>query len=380
MTRKKSSSCDPPHLHDAVERYMKAMFSDVSRLRKQKVIGRGSVGFVSAKTEEIIVEIGQRLKGPTAFRDLNDLAQFLSDSLLLALLGATEPEKLDVSNLAVQIMRRLASPLQIFSFHAPLNLAGDLSFNFEIGGEHELKIAYGDAEGSMVLSGQVEAATEPSAIMSIEDLVAALLGICQALDLCIVTAPLPGSRHNVSVVITPHDVEVPSELSADVSAGIGGTVFRLPAKLTDLEHRHIKDGQVEKGLERHIRQLSRVLVSNDDHAIKLRHAAALLLKASVTRDIELALTYAFMCLEGLLLEATATDNVLSRLVEAVTYRIGTSPKHRAEVRRELKELYNLRSRYVHTGRAGISALTNVRRHSVTIADCVLAQEIQDFRP
>jgi len=90
--------------------------------------------------------------------------------------------------------------------------------------------------------------------------------------------------------------------AAEASGGIIGAGFRIPQRLTDLEHRLVTAGQPEKGLDRYLRQLSRVMGSTDDRATELRHAAALLLRASVSRDLELSLTYCFMCLEALLLE------------------------------------------------------------------------------
>jgi hypothetical protein len=155
-------------------------------------------------------------------------------------------------------------------------------------------------------------------------------------------------------------------------------LFRVPPKLNDLELKHTEAGQIEKVLERQVRQLRRVMGSADDHAKKLQRAAALLLKASVTRDIELAITYAFTCLEGILLEATKTENVLSRLAEAVAYRIGTSPKHRTELRQELRHLYDVRSRYVHTGTPGVARLIDVRRRCLMIVTEVLGREIWDL--
>src|SRR5437660_2496845 len=103
MTRKKSAQCTSPRLQDAVERYIEAMFSDLSHLRE--ILNNPAIAFLSSQTEEILIEIGQQLKGSTAFRDLNDLAQFLMDSFLAAVQGATEPEKQDLSRLAAQITR-----------------------------------------------------------------------------------------------------------------------------------------------------------------------------------------------------------------------------------------------------------------------------------
>jgi Apea-like HEPN len=165
--------------------------------------------------------------------------------------------------------------------------------------------------------------------------------------------------------------------AAEASGGIIGAGFRIPQRLTDLEHRLVTAGQPEKGLDRYLRQLSRVMGSTDDRATELRHAAALLLRASVSRDLELSLTYCFMCLEALLLEPNTTEYVLGRLVETVAYSIGTSAADRTQLRRDLKELYTLRSRYVHTGQVAGSVWTRPREQCLEIVSRVLQREIAD---
>src|SRR6185503_20017445 len=62
-----------------------------------------------------------------------------------------------------------------------------------------------------------------------------------------------------------------------------------------------------------------------------------------------AVTNAFACLEAVLLEHSQSDNLVARLREAVAYRIGTSPGDRKRLRRQISELYDHRSKFVHTG-------------------------------
>jgi hypothetical protein len=132
-----------------------------------------------------------------------------------------------------------------------------------------------------------------------------------------------------------------------------------------------------RDLERNAGYLSQVVASAEDRAFELRRAGVLLLRASVSADLGLALTYGFMCLEAILLERSTMDNVLSRLVEAVAYRVGTSPAHRTQLRREVKQLYEIRSRYVHTGDAGASAWLRPRERCLEIAANVLQREIKE---
>jgi hypothetical protein len=155
------------------------MLSDIHQIVRlgEAVKGTPWANFLSTNTENILIEIGHELKESTAFRDLYDLAQFLWDSFTDAL-TSSEQEKLDVSRIAAQIIERLGSPLRRFSFQVPLSPHSDLRFSLEIGGEHALKIECvgADMNDAMLVSGQVDAATEPSAIVAVEDLVAALLG------------------------------------------------------------------------------------------------------------------------------------------------------------------------------------------------------------
>ncbi len=168
-----------------------------------------------------------------------------------------------------------------------------------------------------------------------------------ALDLCSLLSPLPGSSPSVCLELSPNDALIPTQLRNTVSAGVSGAVFRVPESLTDLERRHVQTGNIGRGLERQLRQFCRLMTSTEDRAQELRHATALLLCAGVSTDIGLALTYCFMCLEGMLLDQAASENILSRLIEAVAYRIGASAADRAKLRREVKELYNIRGKLIN---------------------------------
>jgi len=248
-----------------------------------------------------------------------------------------------------------------------------------LGGQNDLTIESSEREGqvALILSGQVNAPTEPAAIAVVEQTLETVLGLCLALDFCIMLRPLPGLNPSLSIEITPHGKNIPTSLGTVVSAGISSAVFRVPESLTELERRHIDAGNFDRGLERYTRHLVRLMASTEDRAKELRQAATFFLRAAVLTDLGLALTYCFLCLEAVLLEPTTKDNILSRLVEAIAYRIGTSVTHRAKLRREVKELYDLRSRYVHTGETGVSAWTRPRERCLEIVNRVLLREIED---
>jgi hypothetical protein len=316
---------------------------------------------LSEEAEAGILEIGRQLPAPSPFRGPADLVQFLYDSLVSIIRTAPDGPP-NAAQVAALLIERLADPLKRFRFRAPLTLRGHLSWSGAIGGPHELALEALERDGEimMMASGTVEAPTEPTALVTIEEILQTVLGLALALDLCSMLAPLPGAAPSVSLEIAPYDAAIPSRLSGEVSAGISGALFRVPQSLTELERHHIRAGDIERGLGRHVRFLSWLMGSTEPRALELRSAGALLLRASISADLGLALTYCFMCLEGVLLDRSTTDNVLGRLVEAIAYRIGTSSDHRAELRREVKDLYNLRSRYVHTGDAGVAAWTRPR--------------------
>jgi hypothetical protein len=340
--------------------------------------GNPSIDILSDGAEAAVIEIGRHLgvlgqhfRGPTP------LIQFLSDSLADVALRSGPP--FDAEGITTTLLERLASPLQPFRFRAPLFQRSELSVSIPIGGLNELSLeSAGDSQTSIAMSGVVHAPTEPAAIFAIEDIAETILGISIALDLCVIMAPLPGTSPNFSLLeIAPHDPGIPVQLRSDVAAGIAGTVFRVPASLSQLERHQMKAGDFDGGFQRHLRSLEHVMTATDDRAVELQRAGSLLLRASVAGDVGLAMTYGFMSLEGLLLERSSTDNVQARLAEAVAYRLGTSKAERVELRKEVRELYDIRSKYVHTGQAGLEGWKRADKRCFGIVARVLQLEIEE---
>lgn len=103
----------------------------------------------------------------------------------------------------------------------------------------------------------------------------------------------------------------------------------------------------------------------------------ILLSAGVSTDVRLTLTYCFMCLEGVLLDPTEKEDTTSRLVEAVAaYCIGASAAERSKLRREVKDLYKIRSLSVHTGNVGSYAWHRPRERALDLVSRVLRREIE----
>jgi len=368
-------------LEAAVCRWVETVLSgspEGTNIHLKKTPDLHAVSVLSEGVEAATLEIGRQLPAPSHFRRLADLAQFLSDSLLNII--RTPPDgPPNAAQIAARLIERLANPLERFRFRAPLTLRGQLSLAGAFGGPHELALEALERDGNIMImaSGTVEASTEPAAIVTIEEILQTVLGLALALDLCSMFAPLPGAGPSVSLEIKPHNAAIPSRLSGEASAGISGAVFRVPPSLTELERHQILAGNIEGGLGRHVGLLSGVIGSIDPRALELRSAGALLLRASVSTDLGLALTYCFMCLEGTLLDRTEADTVLARLFEAIAHQIGTSRDHRDKLRREVKDLYKIRSSYVHTGDAGPAAWTRPRERCLDIVCRVLQRAIKE---
>jgi hypothetical protein len=90
-------------------------------------------------------------------------------------------------------------------------------------------------------------------------------------------------------------------------------------------------------------------------------------------DYGVAVSLAFSVIEGLLLDPESKADVGARLAEAVAHTIGTSAEHRDKLRKSVKELYDRRSRFVHTGR--VWEASNARESTLGLMNAVLKREI-----
>lgn len=372
-----SRASKPAALERALQRWIEAILSrEPARLSSEFSAGLHAVQVLRADEEDHVLDIGHHLPDHAPFRGPGDLVQFLYDELA-SILKSLPPADIEPHRIVTDLIHRLENPLRRFDFTAPLALRGAASLSGLIGGPNQLNFESIEHESGVktLLSGTVEAPTEPMAIIAVEEVVEATLGLCLALDLCLMLTPLPGSSATLFLNISPHDDRIPSRLGGLVSAAISGAVLRDPSRPGDAGGTDPNLAQAE--LDGAAAALAHVLGSTAPRALELRRVGAFLLRASVSADTGLALTYGFMCLEGTLLERTTTDNVQSRLVEAVAYRIGRSAADRARIRREVKELYDIRSRYVHTGDPGRLAWTSPRERCLEIVSNVLRREVAE---
>jgi hypothetical protein len=343
------------------------------------VVGTPDVRILSSATEATVLEIGRNL-GATSFAGPSDLAEFLYDSLG-RYLHASGSLPFDPTRYTTELLRQLRHPIQRFRFRAPLALRGELALAGPLEGSNELSLTYAEADNQFAISisGVVESPTESAAVAAIGDIVESILGASLVLDLCSMMAPRRGTGMGLCIEeIEPHDAEFPTQLSDSAAAGVAAAYFRVPESLSEIEHRHMEKGNVSEGLARQSRALRCLLASSDSRALELRHAAMLYLRAGLAADIGMSLTYCFMCLEAILLERSAKDNVLGRLMEAVAYRIGRGADDRTEIRREVKKLYDVRSQYVHAGRAGAQPWDMPRERCLDLVVRVLQREFGDL--
>jgi hypothetical protein len=75
-----------------------------------------------------------------------------------------------------------------------------------------------------------------------------------------------------------------------------------------------------------------------------------------------------------LLDQESKADVQARLVEAVAFSLGTGVEGRTALRKDLKQLYQDRSRFVHTGRA--AERSGMRANCEDLTRRVLRHELQ----
>jgi hypothetical protein len=88
--------------------------------------------------------------------------------------------------------------------------------------------------------------------------------------------------------------------------------------------------------------------------------------------------FAFMCLEGLLLEHSRTESLMAQLTEAVAYRLGGTPSERNQLRKVVERAYKQRSAYVHTGIMGPGAADpSIRDYAAAVLRRELYGSVQE---
>lgn len=155
-------------------------------------------------------------------------------------------------------------------------------------------------------------------------------------------------------------------------------MFGVPDDLDDVKKERAKKDGLTEALSPTLRRIAHMITSTDVGATALRSAAILYVDAVTTTDAGRSVVFALMALEAVLLERSVSDTILARLKEAVAYRLGSSPDSRAQLRKQVGRLYELRSSFVHTGE--VQATEDQRRHCLDLVRAVLKREIDDLSP
>lgn len=236
------------------------------------------------------------------------------------------------------------------------------------------------------LSGVVNAIHEQHAARQIEADVKSVLGVLLSMR---IAEPLPVPVYDIPLITFPSwpallsaEADLKPAIAFPLDAMVGGLTSRIkfatPSDLNELERKRIGSGEdATSSLERRLRGLVNLLTDDTERHMELRSAAGLLFDAFAAPEPGKAIALAFMSMEAVLLDAKTKESIVARLSEAVAYRLGTSARQRAEIRKRVSKLYEARSGFVHTGRVAqpSSAVSEAR----DMAADVLRRELLDLR-
>lgn len=176
------------------------------------------------------------------------------------------------------------------------------------------------------------------------------------------------------------------EKSENLTLGVGGETFNCSGHasdlaraldigvvvgLSELERRSANQGDVDAVLRRKLGLVTRLVSGRGDIAGPQRAACRFFARACVTRDFGGSLNAAFMALETLLIpKSNVGQDVQARLIEAIVHGAATPHAQRKELRDFIREVYEARSNYVHSGavqvrkgqRSRLTALAAERLH------------------
>jgi len=287
--------------------------------------------------------------------------------------SSSSPEILE--RILAGLVSGLANPMRPFSFCVPISDESPVLVLFEIGGPQQLRVEEDGARPHRVtLKGTVDAPTVTRAIYGVEEVLQQLMGTALSLEIAGFRSLPPGHGTSFTIDISPNLLGDQIMLSPRAAESVDRFFFRTP-DLSEFESKRADSRGLETVMERAVGHLRTLFCASSPRAAQIRNAAALYLNCLSAREYGAAVSNAFMCLEAILLEDTKAD-ILARLKEAVAYRIGTSADDRKRWRRRVGELYDQRSKYVHTGEA--REKTGDRESLWEMVGQILKKEIEDF--
>ena len=146
----------------------------------------------------------------------------------------------------------------------------------------------------------------------------------------------------------------------------------------DLRRAGSEEGAGEDSLRKAAEVLMPVFRGDSGRGEELRNAGRQCVRAIMDPDEGSAVATALVCLEAVLLDRRSTSERSGGLAEAVAYFIGGTAAVRGKLRKLMKDLYEIRSEFTHTGRIKDGADPNARMKAVFIAQQVLSKEVREI--
>jgi hypothetical protein len=364
----------PKPSQPALPRLVKEWFSSDDPSSKERPENEKSKPEISVVIFDLLAEEGRarKLIPETPFHGAWEISRFFIER------NSALPEEIRSNREAayVALADQLRKPLRKYKFliSAPTMTSEDFAWRAD--GPTALTILVqkaGELPG-LTVQGAINAATTEGAVTEVERLIDTVLGAMRTVGMCFyvdrtaaqaLRSILGGQGPAERPTIMLDGEQKP--LAALYADRLSSMVFSMP-ELSRLEK------QAGQGAERQIRAM-RKLLENDSRAGRtIRNACRLAINAEDAHDPGVFVTLAFTCLEGLLLDAGESEQVLGRLVEAIVFALDTPPSERAELRQDLKALYKARSTFTHTGH--IPWRARLREHTLDIVHRVLRREIE----
>jgi hypothetical protein len=244
----------------------------------------------------------------------------------------------------------LMQPYPAWEFE--VNVPADTSF-LEVGIKFSTPwwadVTFSPGEGyTVVLSGKVLAPTREGAVRKTEHVLDAVLGTARVLDLATFTKSRSSLSDNYMNVLINGE---PARLASVYADRIGGYKFTTPKGISEIEAKQKSKGEGENAIARHARLFLKVFGGDSERAREIRAACRLAMHSEDAFDFGMLVILAFSCLEGVLLQKESKPDVTARLAEAVAYSLGDTFESVERLRKRVKDLYDVRSQFAHTGEA-----------------------------
>ena len=253
----------------------------------------------------------------------------------------------------------ICQPLREYAFSVQCSGFAQMPYNIQFTGLPLLRLVAVEKESEPGLwrhdlEGKVQAWSCEDAAGRAETVLEEFLGACITLGMTL-TFPLRKTQAppaHEQIRITPAAWKGrPIYLDVNLSVLTCRTVFQVPASLSDLESYAFGHGDSGQATTRLVSTLNSLFSQSGPSGSSLRTALRFFCRGVSAHEYGLAVFNWFTALEGVLLDPEAKADIQARLVEAVTFSLGTGASERTAIRKDVKRLYDDRSRFVHSGYA-----------------------------